>query len=40
MLLELFVIYKALVDKVILKTLKFEHVFYYSNLYQIFSNLL
>jgi hypothetical protein len=40
MLLESFVIHKALVDKVLLRTLKFERVFYYSNLHQMFSNLL
>jgi hypothetical protein len=40
MLLEFFIIHKALVDKVLLRTLKFECVFYYSNLHQLFSNLL
>jgi hypothetical protein len=40
MLLKSFVIHKALVDKVFLRTLKFEHVFCYSNLHQMFSNLL
>jgi hypothetical protein len=40
MLLESFVIHKTLVDKVFLRTLKFEHVFCYSNLHQMFSNLL
>jgi hypothetical protein len=40
MLSESFVIHKALVDKVILRILKFECVFCYSNLHQMFSNLL
>ncbi len=40
MLLESFVIHKTLVEKVLLKTLKFECVFCYSNLHQMFSNLL
>jgi hypothetical protein len=40
MLLESFVIHKALVDKALLMTLKFEHVFCYSNLRKMFSNLL
>jgi hypothetical protein len=40
MLLESFVIHKALVDKVFLRTLKFERVFCYSNFRQMFSNLL
>jgi hypothetical protein len=40
MLLESFVIHKTLVDKVFLRTSKFECVFYYSNLHQMFSNLL
>jgi hypothetical protein len=40
MLLESFVIHKALVNKVLLKTLIFERVFCYSNLYQMFSNVL
>jgi hypothetical protein len=39
MLLESFVIHKALVGRVLLRTLKFEHVFCYSNIHQIFSNL-
>jgi hypothetical protein len=39
-LLESFVIHKTLVEKVLLKTLKFECVFCYSNLHQMFSNLL
>ncbi len=39
MLLKSFVIHKALVDKVLLRTLKFECVFCYSNLHQMFSNL-
>jgi hypothetical protein len=40
MLLKSFVIHKTLVDKVLLRTLKFEYVFCYSNLHQMFSNLL
>jgi hypothetical protein len=40
MLLESFVIHKALVDKVFLRTIKFERDFYYSNVHQIFSILL
>jgi hypothetical protein len=40
MLLEFFVIHKALINKIILRTLKFEHVFCYSNLHQKFFNLL
>jgi hypothetical protein len=40
MLLESFVIHKKIVNKVLLKILKFERAFYYSNLYQMFSNLL
>ncbi len=40
MLLELFVIHKTLVDKVFLRTIKFECFFCYSNIHQIFSNLL
>jgi hypothetical protein len=40
MLLESFVIHKALVDKVLLRILKFEHAFCYSNLHQMFSILL
>jgi hypothetical protein len=40
MLLESFVIHKTLVNKVLLRTLKFEHVFCYSNLHKMFSNLL
>jgi hypothetical protein len=40
MLSESFVIHKALVDKVFLRTLKFELVFCYSNLHKMFSNLL
>jgi hypothetical protein len=40
MLLKYFVIHKKLVDKVLLWTLKFEHVFCYSNLHEMFSNLL
>jgi len=40
MLLQSFVIHKALVDKVLSRTLKFECVFCYSNLHQMFSNLL
>jgi len=40
MLLEFFVNHKTLVEWVLLRTLKFEHVFCYSNGHQIFSNLL
>jgi len=40
MLLKSFVIHKTLVDKVFLRTLKFEHAFCYSNLHKMFSNLL
>jgi hypothetical protein len=40
MLLESFVMHKALVNKVFLRILKFERVFCYSNLHQMFSNLL
>jgi hypothetical protein len=40
MLLKSFVIHKTFVGRVILNTLKFEHVFCYSNVHQIFSNLL
>jgi hypothetical protein len=40
MLLESFVIHKTLVDKVFLRTLKFEYAFSYSNLHKMFSNLL
>ncbi len=40
MFLESFVIHKALVHKVILKIIKFERVFYYSNVHQMFSILL
>jgi len=40
MLLKSFVIHKTLVDKVLLRILKFERVFCYSNLHQMFSNLL
>jgi hypothetical protein len=40
MLLESFVIHKALVDKVLLRILNFKHVFCNSNLHQMFSNLL
>jgi hypothetical protein len=39
-LLKSFVIHKELVDKVLLRTLKFESVFCYSNFHQMFSNLL
>jgi hypothetical protein len=35
-----FVIHKILVDKVLLRTLKFERVFCYLNFHQMFSNLL
>jgi hypothetical protein len=40
MLLKSFVIHKALVDKGLLRTVKFESVFCYSNFHQMFSNLL
>jgi hypothetical protein len=40
MLLESFVIYKTLVDKVILRTKKFDYIFCYSNVHQMFSILL
>jgi hypothetical protein len=40
MLLESFVIHKTLVDKVLLRTIKFEHDFCYSNVHQMFSILL
>jgi len=40
MVLKSFVIHKALVDMVLLKTTKFECVFYYSNVHQMFSILL
>jgi hypothetical protein len=36
MLLESFVIHKTIVDKVFLRTLKFERAFYYSNLHKMF----
>jgi hypothetical protein len=39
MLLEFFVIHKTLVHKVLLKTLKLECVFCYSNLHQMGSNI-
>jgi hypothetical protein len=37
MLLEFFVIHKTLVDKDLLRTIKFEHDFCYSNVHQMFS---
>jgi hypothetical protein len=40
MLLKSFVIHKALVNMVILRTIKFERVFCYSNVHQMFSMLL
>jgi hypothetical protein len=40
MLLESFVILKTFVDKILLRILKFERVFWYSNIHQMFSNLL
>jgi len=40
MLLMSFVIHKTLVDKVILRTIKFECVFCYSNVHQMFSILI
>jgi hypothetical protein len=40
MLLESFVIHKALADKIFLRTLKLERIFCYSNFHQMFSNLL
>jgi len=40
MLLKSFAIHKTFVDKVLLKTIKFERVFYYSNIHQNFSILL
>jgi hypothetical protein len=40
MLLECFVAHKTLVDKVLLRILRFEHAFCYSNLHKMFSNLL
>jgi hypothetical protein len=40
MLLKSFVIHKTLVDKILLKTIKFERVFCYSNVHQMFSILL
>ncbi len=40
MLLKSFVIHKTLVDKVLTKILKFECVLCYSNVHQMFSNLL
>jgi len=40
MLLESFVIHKTLVDKVLLRIIKIEHAFYYSNVHQMFSILL
>jgi hypothetical protein len=40
MLLKSFVIHKAFVDRIRLKTIKFEHVFCYSIVHQMFSILL
>jgi hypothetical protein len=40
MLLESFVIHKMFVNKVFLRISKFEHVFCYSNLHKMFSNLI
>jgi hypothetical protein len=40
MLLRSFVIHKAIVDKIILKTQNIEYVFCYSNIHQMFSILL
>jgi hypothetical protein len=40
MLLESFIIHKTLSDRVLLRTIKFERGFYYSNVHQMFSILL
>jgi hypothetical protein len=40
MLLESFLIHKTLVDRVFIKALKFERALCYSNVHQMFSNLL
>jgi hypothetical protein len=40
MLLESFVIHKTLINRVLLRTIKFEHVFCYSKVHQMFSILL
>jgi hypothetical protein len=40
MLLKSFIIHKILVDKVVLRIIKFERAFCYSNIHQMFSNLL
>jgi hypothetical protein len=38
--IRVLIIHKALVNNILLKILKFEHVFCYSNLHQMFTNLL